>query len=173
VTARSSSNANTCRSGRRAPVDGALDALRELHRAGYELIVVTNQSGIARGLYSEAEFQAVQRRLEEILVAQGIRFAGVYYCPHHPDFTGPCDCRKPDPGMYLQASREHDIDLGRSVYIGDRIKDVAAAALFGGLGILVRTGYGADESAGRAATVSSVADLLEAARLAASWTAPA
>jgi D-glycero-D-manno-heptose 1,7-bisphosphate phosphatase len=152
-------------------VDGALDALRELHGAGYELIVVTNQSGIARGLYSEAEFHAVQQRLEEILVAQGIHFAGVYYCPHHPDFTGPCDCRKPDPGMYLQASREHDIDLGRSVYIGDRIKDVAAAARFGGLGILVRTGYGADESAGRAATVSSVSGLLEAARLAASWTA--
>ena len=154
-------------------VEGALDALKALLAAGYQLIVVTNQSGIARGLYSDADFQAVQQHLEAILAAHGIRFTGVYYCPHHPDFTGPCDCRKPDPGLYLRAAREHDIDLARSVYIGDRVKDVAAASRFGGRGILVRTGYGAEESAAKPPDVASAEDLLEAAGLAASWEGPA
>ena len=129
-------------------------------------IIVTNQSGIARGILTERDFRAVQERLETVLAEHGVRFTGVYFCPHHPDFTGPCDCRKPGPALYEQAAREHGLDLARSVYIGDRVRDVEAALGFGGLGILVRTGYGASESDGRPAGVESAGDLQSAARVA-------
>ena len=100
----------------------AIAGLRALQAAGYKLVVVTNQSGIARGLYGEAEFHAVQQRLTELLAQEGIHLDAVYYCPHHPDFTGPCDCRKPGPGMYLQAERNLGVDLAESltnVDVGD------------------------------------------------------
>src|SRR5690606_21848860 len=108
-------------------VPGAAAALRALAEAGYALVVVTNQSGIARGLYGEGEFRAVQRRIEELLAREGIRLDGVYHCPHHPDYTGPCECRKPAVGLYLRAARELGLDLSRSVCIGDRLKDVLPA----------------------------------------------
>ena len=150
-------------------VSGAVEALRALRDAGFDLIVVTNQSGIARGLYAESDFRAVQKRLDDILVDAGVPLTAVYFCPHHPDHTGPCDCRKPNPGMYLQAAEEHQIDLGRSVYIGDRLKDVSAAASFGGLGILVQTGYGAEEAQRRTGGVRVATGLLEAAQMARNW----
>jgi D-glycero-D-manno-heptose 1,7-bisphosphate phosphatase len=123
---------------------GAGEALRALRAAGYALVLVTNQSGIARGLYAVEDFHAVQARLRELLEAEGVVLDGVYHCPHHPDFTGPCDCRKPAPGLFQRAARELGLDLERSLYIGDRVKDVEPALRFGGTGILVRTGYGAD-----------------------------
>jgi D-glycero-D-manno-heptose 1,7-bisphosphate phosphatase len=152
-------------------VEGALRALRLLYDAGFALIIVTNQSGIARGLYSESDFRAVQHRLNTILEEQGVPIAGVYFCPHHPDYTGPCDCRKPLPGMFEQAANEHELDLSRSVYIGDRLKDVQPALLLGGLGILVRTGYGAEQAAARPPGVEIADDLLEAAQIAQNWAA--
>src|SRR5205823_6206537 len=77
-------------------------ALLDLRENNYALVVVTNQSGIARGLYTEADFHAVQARVGELLGAEGVALDGVYYCPHHPDFTGPCDCRKPAVGLYMR-----------------------------------------------------------------------
>jgi len=154
-------------------IEGSIEALQQLSDAGFELIIVTNQSGIARGILTEGDFRAVQERLQLVLAAHGVRFAGVYFCPHHPDFTGPCDCRKPAPALYEQAAREHGLDLGRSVYIGDRLRDVEAAARFGGLGILVRTGYGAGEAELRPAGVECADDLLSAARVAVAWKPPA
>jgi len=150
-------------------VSGAIEALRTLRDSGFELIVVTNQSGIARGLYAESDFRAVQKRLDEILVKAGVPLTAVYFCPHHPDHTGPCECRKPKPGMYLQAAEEHEVDLGQSVYIGDRLKDVEAAAAFGGLGILVQTGYGAEEATRRTEDVRVAPGLQEAALIARNW----
>jgi D-glycero-D-manno-heptose 1,7-bisphosphate phosphatase len=146
-------------------VPGTVQALRRLKERGYALIVVTNQSGIARGLYSESDFKAVQARLEALLAREGVHFDGVYYCPHHPDFTGPCDCRKPGLGMYRQAAAEHDLDLSRSFFIGDRRKDVQPAQSFGGVAILVRTGYGAQEAAHVAADVRVADDLLHAVEI--------
>ena len=146
--------------------EGALEGLHAFVAAGYKLVVVTNQSGIARGLYREEDFHAVQQRLEEMLAEEGIRFDAVYYCPHHPDFTGDCDCRKPGPGMYRQAERNLGVDLENSVYVGDRMKDVLPARDFGGRGILVRTGYGAAESEDAPAWVERAANLAEAAKLA-------
>ena len=149
-----------------ALVEGAVAGLRDLTDAGFKLVLVTNQSGIARGLYSEADFHAVQQRLEDLLVEQGVRFDAVYFCPHHPDFTGVCDCRKPGVGMYRRAERNLKVDLADSVYIGDRLRDVEAAETFGGRGILVGTGYGEEEGKAAPEWVERAADLAEAARLA-------
>ena len=148
-----------------ALAEKAVDGLRAFVAAGYKLVVVTNQSGIARGLYGEAEFRAVQQRLEDLLSAEGIRFDAVYYCPHHPDFSGECDCRKPGPGMYRQAERNLGVDLANSVYVGDRMKDVLPAKEFGGRGILVGTGYGTKEAEGAPPWVEHAANLAEAAEL--------
>jgi D-glycero-D-manno-heptose 1,7-bisphosphate phosphatase len=149
-----------------ALVPGAVDGLRALRAAGYRLVIVTNQSGIARGLYSESDFHAVQQRLTLMLAEQGIVLDATLFCPHHPDFSGACDCRKPGPGMYRQAQRNLGVDLAASVYIGDRLKDVLPARDFGGVGILVESGYGVEEAAGAPAWVLRARDLAEAAELA-------
>ena len=146
-------------------VPGATGAMRELAAHGFALVIVTNQSGIARGLYSEEDFQAVQKRVEEQLRADGVEIDGLYYCPHHPDFSGPCDCRKPGPGMYRRAQRDLGIDLARSAFVGDRVKDVEPAIVFGGLGILVRTGYGEREEKSLPSGVLATNDLAGAARI--------
>lgn len=124
---------------------GVVEALRLLAAADFLLIVVTNQSGIARGLYSLEDYHAVAKRVGEKLARAGVRLDSTYFCPHHPDFSGPCECRKPAVGMYRQAARELGADLQGSYFVGDRAKDVAPAAELGGQGILVRSGYGREE----------------------------
>ncbi|MGW8268212.1 MAG: D-glycero-alpha-D-manno-heptose-1,7-bisphosphate 7-phosphatase, partial [Longimicrobiales bacterium] len=127
--------------------------------------VVTNQSGIARGLYALEDYHAVARRLGQELAEEGLALDATYFCPHHPQFSGPCDCRKPAPGMYRKAARELGLDLRESFFVGDRKKDVEPAATFGGRGILVRTGYGAEEEATVGDSTVVVDTLLDAARL--------
>lgn len=144
-------------------VRGAGHALRRLHDAGYMLIVVTNQSGIARGYYDEATFQAVQDRAEALLARDGARLDRVYHCPHHPDITGPCECRKPGTGLFREAAAELDIDFDRSFFIGDRVKDVTPALELDGTGILVRTGYGKEHADRAPAEIEVVDDLAAAA----------
>ncbi len=141
-------------------IPGATDGLRALRERGFALVVVTNQSGIARGLYGLEQFRAVQARLEALLALEGIRLDGVFLCPHHPDFTGPCDCRKPLPGLYLQAARQLGLDLARSLFIGDRLSDVDAADALGGTPILLRTGYGRAAEASLGARRLTVLDSL-------------
>ena len=145
-------------------VPGAARAMKQLRDAGFLLVIVTNQSGIARGLYSEADFHAVQVRLEQILRDHGVTIDATYFCPHHPDFSGPCECRKPEPGMYRRAERELGADLARSFYVGDRNKDVEPATTLGGTGILVLTGYGPVERNGVPHGTIVVPDLPAAAR---------
>lgn len=145
-------------------VDGATDAIRLLKDAGYVVVIVTNQSGIARGLYSQADFDAVQARLDSLLASAGASADAVFHCPHHPDFSGPCDCRKPQLGMYTRAARDLGIALDASIYVGDRLKDVLPALATGGTGYLVLTGYGAAESAGAPEDIRVVDDLAAAAR---------
>lgn len=130
-----------------ALVPGAAAALRRFRQAGYALVIVTNQSGIARGLYTEADYRAVEARVEECLAAAGVTLDGVYFCPHHPDFTGPCACRKPGLELYERASRDLNIDPARSIFVGDKVKDVLPAQAFGGTPALVQTGYGREEAA--------------------------
>lgn len=145
-------------------VPGAVDALRAFAAAGYAVVIVTNQSGIARGLYSADQFRAVQDRVEQLLERAGVRIDAVFHCPHHPDFTGPCECRKPALGMYRAAAEQLGVDLAGSLYVGDRVKDVLPALRLGGRGCLVQTGYGADEAASLPAGVDTAADLAALAR---------
>jgi D-glycero-D-manno-heptose 1,7-bisphosphate phosphatase len=128
-------------------VPGAVEALRCLADAGFALVVVTNQSGIARGLFSEEDYRAVTARLQALLAREGVRLDAVYHCPHHPDFTGPCDCRKPGTGMFLRARDELGVRLEGAWVVGDRLRDLEPVRAFGGRGILVRTGYGRGEEA--------------------------
>lgn len=144
-------------------IDRAAAAIARLRSAGYAVVIVTNQSGIARGYYDLDDFQAVQRRVEEKLEAEGVRVDGVYYCPHHPDITGPCECRKPAVGLYRRAADDLSLALEMSYYVGDRLKDVVPAGELGGTGILVRTGYGAEEEPDAPEWVGVAADLPAAA----------
>jgi D-glycero-D-manno-heptose 1,7-bisphosphate phosphatase len=142
-------------------VPGAAAALKAFADAGYAVIIVTNQSGIGRGLYSEWDFLRVQERVEQLLESEGVRVDGVYHCPHFPGRDGPCECRKPGTLLYRQAAQAHAIDLARSIYVGDRRKDVEPAAALGGRGILVMTGYGREEAAGSG--FETAEDLVEVA----------
>ncbi|HSW31444.1 MAG TPA: HAD family hydrolase [Longimicrobiales bacterium] len=146
-------------------VPGAVEALASLRAAGFALVVVTNQSGIARGLYRLEDYHAVAARLDGVLGLAGVPVDGTWFCPHHPDYTGPCACRKPGVGMYVQAAGELGLDLQASWYVGDKITDVLPALELGGRGILVRSGYGRDLEAAAPGPVSVVDDLPAAARL--------
>lgn len=136
-----------------ALIPGAVEALRALRAAGYFLVVVTNQSGIARGLFSEADYLALTEHMRDQLEAEGISLDAVEYCPHLPDapvdrYRVECDCRKPKPGMLKRAIEALDIDPAASFLVGDRLSDVQAgrAARIGQC-FLVRTGYPLPEEA--------------------------
>lgn len=130
-----------------ALVPGALDALVDLQRAGFVLVVVTNQSGVARGLYTADDYHAVAERVTEVLESGGVHVDRTEYCMHHPAVTGPCACRKPGTGMHRSAAAALGIDLVASYYVGDKVTDVLPAVELGGRGILVRTGYGREHEA--------------------------
>ncbi len=135
---------------RHALLPRSAEAIGRLRAAGFATFVMTNQSGVARGLFSEEMVGEVHRRLRERLGASGVDMDGIYFCPHHPregrgPLTGPCQCRKPAPGMLLRAAEEHDLDLSRSYMIGDTGRDLGAGAAAGAVPILVLTGYGRGE----------------------------
>ncbi len=117
---------------------GAKDALVEFKRAGYVLIVVSNQSGVARGFYDDEAIITLHNWVNEQLKPLDCELI-FYYCPHHPDITGPCNCRKPLPEMILNAAHEHNIDLARSWMIGDKLSDVQAGQAAGCKTLLVST----------------------------------
>ena len=107
--------------------------------------MVTNQSGVARGMYTQNEVNAVHRRIDELLAAAGAKVDGWYFCPHHPKHTGPCDCGNPPPACCCRRPREHEIDLANSVMVGDRLSDLEAGRAAGCRTVwLVKTGYGAE-----------------------------
>ena len=115
----------------------ASNAVRRFNYALMPVIVVTNQSGIARGLITEKEYRAARARVDDLLEERGAFVDDHYHCPHHPDITGPCDCRKPDIGMFEQAIVEHQLDAAESVFIGDKLRDLMPAQAYGARGILV------------------------------------
>jgi len=124
-------------------IQGAAAALKRLKRAGYLIFIVTNQSGIGRGYYTEADMQRVHRHLLGMLGHDGATVDGVYFCPHHPDDR--CNCRKPSPKFLFDAAAQFDIRLADSFMIGDRVGDLEAGRRAGARSILVRTGYGEEE----------------------------
>jgi len=142
---------------------GAAEAIHQLNQAGWLVITVSNQSGIARGLYDVAAYDAVQRRLVELLATHGARLDGAYFCPHHPEFTGPCGCRKPGVRLFREAAAGLGLELARCVWVGDRRSDIEPARRLGGRALLVQTGSGAAHAGkARALGVSVVADLAAA-----------
>ncbi|MDD3088915.1 MAG: D-glycero-beta-D-manno-heptose 1,7-bisphosphate 7-phosphatase [Candidatus Omnitrophica bacterium] len=150
---------------------GAAEGFRLLNASGFKVVVVTNQSGVARGLFTEAFVVEVHRTLAELLGRQGARIDRFEYCPHHPTegagrYRRACPCRKPEPGMLLKAAAALAIDLDRSYVVGDTPRDLEAARRAGARGILVRTGYGTEHLKAASAaetTAAHVADDLLAA----------
>jgi D-glycero-D-manno-heptose 1,7-bisphosphate phosphatase len=135
-----------------APFPGVAAALTRLRDAGFALVLVTNQAGVARGYFDERFVRAAHVHLAELFARDGIVLDGYYYCPHHPEgaveaYRRTCRCRKPAPGMVEEAARDLDLDVARSFVIGDKWLDVELAKNAGARGILVRTGYGADMEA--------------------------
>lgn len=116
---------------------GAAVAIARANAAKIPVVVVTNQSGIARGHITEAQYESVRTRLDDLLLAQGAYVDATYHCPHWPERDGPCECRKPGIGMHRDAARAMGLSLTASVYMGDRWRDVHPALTTGGLGILV------------------------------------
>jgi D-glycero-D-manno-heptose 1,7-bisphosphate phosphatase len=127
-----------------------IDAVRLLNRAGFAVVVVTNQAGIARGIFKESFVAEAHRHITERLAAGGARVDAFHYCPHHPEavveaFRQTCDCRKPKPGMLTRAAADLGLALDRSVVVGDRWHDLEAGQRVGARTLLVRTGYGRTE----------------------------
>lgn len=148
---------------------GAVEAIRLLNLAGYLVIVVTNQSGVARGYYTEADVVRLHQYIDGLLQAAGARVDAWYYCPHHTagmlPYDQACDCRKPLPGMLQQAAAEHAIDLSCSWMVGDKVADIAAGRSAGCRTVLVLTGYGAVDRLKLPVGQLCCPDLLSAARM--------
>jgi len=123
-------------------IPGAAEAIRRFKTLGLGVVVVTNQSGLARGYFDQATLDKVHERMYELLKAEGAEIDGLYICPHGPEDE--CDCRKPLPGMVQQAVAEHGFDPEFSIMIGDKDADIGLGRAVGALTILVRTGHGAD-----------------------------
>jgi D-glycero-D-manno-heptose 1,7-bisphosphate phosphatase len=133
----------------------SVDAIRTLNAGGFAVVVVTNQSGIARGIVPEPFVGEAHRFIADRVRHGGGRIDAFYYCPHHPDaidpsLRGPCDCRKPEPGLLRRAAGDLGLDLSRSFIVGDRWKDLEAGRPDGLRGVLVRTGVGRDQEQGGA-----------------------
>jgi D-glycero-D-manno-heptose 1,7-bisphosphate phosphatase len=112
-------------------------ALKALQDKGYLLLVATNQGGLAKGWYTEDELRKMHNHLRDVYAEHGVTINDFFYCPHHPDFTGDCNCRKPKPGLLLQGIKRYDIDPEKSYFIGDRERDMEAGAAAGLKGILI------------------------------------
>jgi D-glycero-D-manno-heptose 1,7-bisphosphate phosphatase len=150
-------------------IPGAPEAIRRLKGAGFLVMVVTNQSGVARGYFSREDVDRLHQHIQRELAKIGTAIDAFYLCPHHPEkglgeFKVDCDCRKGRPGMLLQAAAEHGIDLAASWMIGDKRADLEAGRAAGCQSLLVRTGYGEEELAqGAGALAAAVVDDLSAA----------
>ncbi|MBA4186381.1 MAG: D-glycero-beta-D-manno-heptose-1,7-bisphosphate 7-phosphatase [Planctomycetaceae bacterium] len=126
---------------------GAAGAIASLNRAGWPVVIVSNQSGVARGMFNESDVDAVHEHLSNLLHGYGAKIDAYHYCPHHPEgevtvLRIECECRKPRPGMLVRAATELGLDLAASWMIGDRVTDLEAGAAVGCRTVLVRTGYG-------------------------------
>jgi D-glycero-D-manno-heptose 1,7-bisphosphate phosphatase len=131
-------------------IPGVAEALAAVNARDVPVVIITNQGGIARGFLTESQYQAVRARLDALLEQAGVQVLDTYHCPHWEPVSGPCACRKPAPGMYRRAAADHDLDVTRSVYIGDRWRDVKPGLDLGGLGVLVPGPDTSDDDIARA-----------------------
>ncbi len=139
-------------------IKGAAEAIEKLRKSGFLAVLITNQSGPARGYYSEEWVKQLNNRVQELLNQEGAELDAIYYCPHLPDgsvpeYTFECDCRKPNIGLFLNAKSDFDIDLNSSFMLGDKATDVEAGHNAGCKSILLKTGYGQQVLAGSYQTV--------------------
>ncbi|MFW9782813.1 MAG: D-glycero-beta-D-manno-heptose 1,7-bisphosphate 7-phosphatase [Candidatus Heimdallarchaeota archaeon] len=126
-------------------IPGSIKALKMLKKMGYLLIVITNQAGVARGYFTEEDLQIIHQKMNKSLRKKGVILDDIFYCPHHPDFTGICDCRKPKPGLIRKAQNKHNIDLANSYMVGDTLNDIKTGIAANCKTVLVLTGYGSEE----------------------------
>jgi D-glycero-D-manno-heptose 1,7-bisphosphate phosphatase len=131
-------------------IPGSIEAIKKLNEAGYKVVVITNQAGVARGLITEDMLQTIDKTLHKWILNGGAHLDGIYYCPHHPDhgvypYKQVCECRKPHPGLLKRAHRDLEIDLARSFMIGDKATDVEAGKRAGTKTVFVRSGRGKEE----------------------------
>lgn len=138
-----------------------IDAVRLLNRAGFKVVVVTSQNGVANGVLTEEFLHEAHAHLSSLFADAGTRVEGYYYCPHSPHATVEryrveCECRKPKPGMILAAAREHSLDLSKSFVVGDRWRDIEMGLAAGTKAVLVETGYGRTEAARKPAHIAPV-----------------
>lgn len=132
-------------------IDGVFETCRKFQKKGYLLIVITNQAGIARGVYTEDDFQKLTHWMLTRFSEKGVTIDAIYHCPHHPEYTGRCDCRKPSPGMLEMARKKFDIDMRSSILVGDKESDIESGLMAGvGTNILVRSGHKIDVRSTRA-----------------------
>lgn len=132
----------------------SIESVRLLNRAGYKVVIITNQAGVARGFFKEAFLAEIHGEITSRFAAGGATIDGVYYCPHHPDATvqeykRQCECRKPLPGLLRNAAQDLSLDLARSFVVGDRWLDIRVGHAVGAESILIRTGYGRSEETNR------------------------
>lgn len=145
----------------------AAAAVRLFNAADVLVVVITNQSGIARGLITEEQYAATAERLRDLFESAGALIDATFYCPHYPAISGPCECRKPGTLLHRRAAMEYGIDLSQSFYIGDRLRDVQPALALGGTGILVSSASTPPDERMRASEDFLVVDsLLDAAHAA-------
>lgn len=117
-------------------IDGAPELIKKFNDANYKVFVITNQAGIAKNYYAESDMHILHKYIDKELAKSGARIDAYFFCPHHPDFTGECDCRKPKPGMILRAEKDFNIDLKNSILVGDKESDIQAGRS-AGIGRLV------------------------------------
>ena len=126
-------------------IEGTIEALKILNKKDFLLIVVTNQAGIARGYYTEDDLKDVHHKMRYVLKQHEVTLIDIFYCPHHPEFTGSCNCRKPNPGMILEAKKKYNIDIENSYMVGDTLNDIQTGIAAKCKTVLVLTGYGIEE----------------------------
>lgn len=149
-------------------IPGSVEAIKGFNALGYLVIVVTNQPGIARGIYTHKEVDFLHQYVDALLAAAGARIDAYYYCPHHPNYgeIKKCKCRKPKPGLLLKAKMDFDIDMEHSFMIGDKCSDILAGRAASTAAILVATGYGRDELCKlQDETVTTAENLFEAYKI--------
>ncbi len=122
------------------PIEGSLKAIARLNQAGFRVVVATNQSGIARGLFDLDTLMAIHEKMNRLLAEVGGQVDGIFYCPHGPDES--CACRKPLPGMFEEIGSRFDVDMTTAITVGDSLRDLIAAKAVGSTAFLVRTGKG-------------------------------